>query len=60
MKESMIERHRQFLDQEALSCSMDFGCVTPEYVYRMWEESVTIDEIATGLLVLRKKGFSDF
>lgn len=27
MKESMIERHRQFLDQEALSCSMDFGCV---------------------------------
>ena len=26
----------QFIENEARSCSMDFGCVTPQYVYRMW------------------------
>lgn len=35
---------------------MDFGCVTPIYVYRMWGGSVAIDEIATGLTELRKNG----
>jgi len=35
---------------------MDFGCITPEYVYRMWGGSVAIDEIATGLTELRKDG----
>ena len=26
----------ELLEQEARSCSMDFGCVTAEYVHRMW------------------------
>lgn len=28
------------MDDEARSCSMDFGCITPEYVYRMWGVTV--------------------
>ena len=42
-------RLRQFLESEARSCSMDFGCITPEYVYRMWGGAVPIEEIADAL-----------
>lgn len=33
--ESIIDRLKEFMENEARLCSMDFGCVTPEYVYRM-------------------------
>ena len=56
MKEDVIYRLKSFIESEARSCSMDFGCVTPLYVYRMWGGSVAIDEIATGLTELRNKG----
>lgn len=36
MMEDVIARMLEFMENEARSCSMDFGCVTPEYVYRMW------------------------
>lgn len=55
--DSLDERLKEFMEQEARSCSMDFGCVTPLYVYRMWGGSVAIDEIATGLKELRNQGF---
>ncbi len=42
-------RLREFLESEARSCSMDFGCVTPLYVYRMWGGTVAIEDIAAGL-----------
>ena len=45
----IVERLKCFLDNEARSCSMDYGCVTPLYVYRMWGGQVAIDAIATGL-----------
>ena len=54
--EEVITRLREFMENEARSCSMDFGCVTPEYVFRSWGGSVAIDEIATGLADLRKQG----
>ena len=53
----IVSRLKQFMENEARSCSMDFGCVTPEYVYMMWGGSVAIEEIATGLAKLRKNGF---
>lgn len=28
---------------------MDFGCVTPEYVYRMWDGTVALEDIEAGL-----------
>lgn len=49
MSNSLIVRLREFMENEARSCSMDFGCVTPLYVYRMWGGSVTIDEIANAM-----------
>lgn len=52
----LIDRLRELMEQEARSGSMDFGCITPLYVYRMWGGSVAIDEIATGLTELRKNG----
>lgn len=53
------ERLCEFMENEARSCSMDFGCVTPLYVYRMWGGSVAIDEIATGLKEIWKRGFTE-
>ena len=46
-------RLREFIEHEARSCSMDSGCITPEYVYRMWGGSVPINEIEEALIVLR-------
>ena len=43
------ERIEEFIVNEARSCSMDFGCVTPQYVYRMWGGQVAVEDIAVGL-----------
>lgn len=45
----IISRLRTFLEFEARSCSMDFGCVTPLYVYRMWGGTVALENIEAGL-----------
>ena len=45
MDAGLIGRLTEFLENEARSCSMDFGCVTPVYVYRMWGGSVSMEEI---------------
>ncbi len=55
----MIDRLKDFLENEARSCSIDFGCVTPEYVFRSWGGSVAMDDIATGLTELRAKGIPE-
>ena len=54
---SLVDRLREFMETEARSGSMDFGCITPLYVYRMWGGAVPIEEIATALAELRKEGF---
>ena len=41
----IVARLREFMENEARSCSMDFGCVTPVYVYRMWDGLVPLNEI---------------
>ena len=45
----LIPKLREFLDSEARSCSMDPGCITPKYVYRMWGGAVSMEEIEAGL-----------
>lgn len=55
MNTDLITRLREFLENEARSCSMDFGCVTPEYVYRMWGGLISIEDIENGLTELRKR-----
>lgn len=53
-RNNLTERLREFLENEARSCSMDFGCVTPEYVYRMWGGQVAIDGIAAAMKEVRR------
>lgn len=57
MMESLNMRLKEFIENEARSGSMDFGCITPIYVYRAWGGAVAIDAIAAGLTELRKQGF---
>lgn len=54
MIDNIVLRLKEFMENEARSCSMDFGCVTPEYVYRMWGGSVAIEEIANAMLEVRR------
>lgn len=54
---SIIERLNSFIVDEARSCSMDFGCVTPLYVYRMWGGAVPFEEIKQALVYLRANNY---
>ena len=56
MDAGLISRFREFLESEARSCSMDFGCVTPEYVYRMWGGAVALEEIETAMKICMPAG----
>ena len=53
---SITRRLREFLEEEARSGSMDFGCITPLYVYRMWGATVPMEDIENGLKELRGQG----
>jgi hypothetical protein len=50
----IVERLKTSMENEARYCSMDFGCVTPEYVYRMWGGSVAIEKIAGAMVEVRR------
>ena len=54
LKMDTLQRLCDFMRDEARSCSMDFGCITPLYVYRMWGGAVSIDEISKALGIIRK------
>ena len=43
------------MENEARSGSMDFGFITPLYVYRMWGGQYSIEDIERGLTELRKE-----
>ena len=57
MKNDILIRLQQFIENEARSCSMDFGCLTPMYVYRMWGASVAYDEIENALIYLKANNY---
>ncbi len=50
----ILSRPRDFIESEARSCSMDPGCITPEYVYRMWGGAVPLTEIEEALKALKR------
>lgn len=50
-------RLREFIENEMRSCFMDFGSITPLYVYRMWGGQVPLNEIENGLSEIRKHRF---
>ena len=51
----IVERLQSFMENEARSCSMDFGCVTPLCVYRMWGGTVAFEDISTALESVKKR-----
>ena len=56
MKMDVVERLRQFVEDEARSCSMDFGGITPLYVYRMWNGDVPLEEIERAMTEIKFPG----
>lgn len=51
----IIERLQEFMENEARSCSMDYGCVTPLYVYRMWGGTVPLNEIEEAMRLIKNQ-----
>ena len=43
--DDIVLRIRDLIENGTRSCSMDFGCITPLYVYRMLGGSVSIEKI---------------
>ena len=54
---SVVEHLQEFIENEARSCSMDFGCVTPQYIYRMWGGRVAFEEIEDALNCLKANDY---
>ena len=52
----VVERLKDFVENETRSCSMDFGGITPIYVYRMWNGSVALDEIEKAMAEIKFPG----
>ena len=45
---------KEFMESEARSCSMDYGCITPLYVYRMWGGAVALEDIEKAMAEVRR------
>lgn len=45
----IVLRLKSFMERETRLRSMDFGCVTPEYVYRSWGGALAIEDIANAM-----------
>ena len=54
MNSDIVFRLKEFMENEARSCSIDFGCITPLYVYRMWGRQVPLNEIEAAMADVRK------
>ena len=54
MNTELVERVRNFMESEARSCSMDFGCVDAKYVQRMLGGVYSLEEIEVALVEVRK------
>ena len=56
MNTELTAKIKTFMEYEARSCSMDFGCITPQYVYSMWGGEVSLAEIETALSNIKVHG----
>lgn len=55
-RQDLIKRLSDFIENETRSCSMDFGCITPLYIYHMWNGSVPLEEIERALPEIKFPG----
>ena len=51
----IVERLKELMENEARSCSMDFGCITPEYVQRMWGGRVPLEDIKKAMEEVKRE-----
>ena len=51
----LLARLQEFIESEARSCSMDPGCITPEYICRMFGARVSLKEIKEGLRFIKQE-----
>lgn len=56
MSYEIVNRLQEFVENEARSCSMDYGSVTPQYVYRMWGGTVALEEIESAMAEINFPG----
>ena len=56
MNPDILRRIQEFMENETRSCSMDFGGITPLYVYRMWNGKVPLDEIESAMAKMKILG----
>ena len=54
MMEDFLSRLREFIEDKVRSGSMDLGCITPLYVYRMLGDAVSMKEISTAMDEIKK------
>lgn len=54
MMEDVVDRLREFFENEMRSCSMDVGGITPEYVQRAWGGRVAIEDIKEAFEELKR------
>ena len=57
IKTELINSLKEFMENEARSGSMDFGCITPLYVYRMFGGQYSMADIESWLTELKEQGF---
>ena len=55
MDNDIIARLREFMENETKSCSMDFGCIIPEYVHRMLGGTVPIEKIEAAMVEVKRQ-----
>ena len=53
---TVVDRLREFMENEARSCSMDFRCVNAVDIYRMWGGAVALEEIEEAMKLCRVAG----
>ena len=55
-RQDIIKCLSAFIENETRSCSMDFGGITPLYVYRMWNGSVALEDIEVAMADIKFPG----
>ncbi len=50
---TLIERLKDFIENEGKSCSMDIAGITPE-MYRMWGGKVSMEEIEEAFRLIKQ------
>ena len=53
---ALEERLQLFIECEGKSCSFDPELITPEYVYRMWNGSVALEDIEKAMAEIKFPG----